>query len=270
MKLENLPKTLRGERVQSGELAGFTLIETIYSSGFKMPRHSHELTHFSLVLQGTYTERYGRRSRAGKPSTLVIHPPNEDHSVNFDNTGARIFSVVVKPHWLKRVREHTSVLDNTADFRGGLPVTLALRLYHECQEMDEVSPLIIEGLSLEILSAAHRLRERDKAPRWLIRARDLLHARFYESLSLDDIAKAVGVHSTHLSRVFRRQFGCTVGEYVRQLRIEHASRQLSTSDIPLHEIAASAGFSDQSHFARTFKRYMQISPNQYRRIARPR
>lgn len=270
MNLVKLPKTFRGKQVQNCELEGFTLIETMYSPGFKMPRHSHELTHFSLVLQGTYTERYGRRSRAGKPSILVIHPQNEDHSVNFDNAGARIFSVVVKPHWLERVREHTSVLDNPADFRGGLPITLAHRLYHECQEMDEVSPLIIEGLSLEILSTAHRLRERNKAPRWLIRARELLHARFSESLTLDDIAKAAGVHPTHLSRVFRRQFGCTVGEYVRQLRIEYASRQLSTTDIPLHEIAVSAGFSDQSHFARTFKRYVQISPNEYRRIARVR
>lgn len=270
MKLENLPKTLHGVRVQSGELAGFTLVETIYSPGFKMPHHSHELTHFSLVLQGGYTERYGRRSRAAEPSTLVIHPQNEDHSVNFDKAGARIFSVVVKPQWLERVREHTSVLDNPADFRGGLPVTLALRLYHECQEMDEVSPLIIEGLSLEILAAAHRLSERKTAPRWLIRARDLLHARFSERLSLDEIAKAVGVHSTHLSRVFRSQYGCTIGEYVRRLRVEHTSRLLSTSDTPLHEIAAAAGFSDQSHFARTFKRYMQMSPNEYRRIARPR
>ena len=95
MKLESLPKFSRGKRLRGVELTNFTLIETLYPPDFKMPRHCHELAHFSLVIQGTYTERSG--SRAGDPSTLVIHPQSEDHSVDFHGAGARIFSVVVKP-----------------------------------------------------------------------------------------------------------------------------------------------------------------------------
>jgi AraC family transcriptional regulator len=270
MELEALPKNLRGETLLRSEMANFILVETEYPPGFRMPRHSHEQTHFSLILQGYYTERFGSKDRSGEPSMLVFHPQNEDHSVNFRNAGARIFSVVVKPHWIGRVREHTKLLDNPADFIGGSPVWLATRLYRECLGMDEVSPLVIEGLSLELLAEASRQLKRDKNPGWLKAAKEIIHARFSENLKLEEIAKTVGVHPTHLSRVFRRQSGCTIGEYVRRLRIEYASRQLSASDIPLDEIAAAAGFSDQSHFTRTFKLYMGLSPNEYRRISRAR
>jgi AraC family transcriptional regulator len=97
------------------------------------------------------------------------------------------------------------------------------------------------------------------------RSGDLLHARFAESLSLDQIASAVGIHADHLTHAFRRQYGCTVGDYLRQLRIEFACRQMTTSDMPLVEIALAAGFADQSHFTKTFKRLMGMTPGDFQR-----
>ena len=60
------------------------------------------------------------------------------------------------------------------------------------------------------------------------------------------------------------------GEYIRQLRVEYACRQLSSSSTALAEIASAAGFSDQSHFSRTFKRQIGMTPSQYRAISRAR
>ena len=126
----------------------------------------------------------------------------------------------------------------------------------------------MEGLALEMLAEASRrpvsFSER-WPPRWLRRARELLHARFTESLSLDGIAEAVGIHQSHLARVFRQQYRCTMGDYVRQLRIDFACRQLSTSDAPLVEIALAAGFADQSHFSKSFKRLMGLTPGEFQR-----
>jgi AraC family transcriptional regulator len=69
-----------------------------------------------------------------------------------------------------------------------------------------------------------------------------------------------------LSREFRRYYSCTVGEYVRHLRIEYACRLLSASNASLAEIALAAGFFDQSHFARNFKWQTGMTPHEYRRI----
>jgi AraC family transcriptional regulator len=54
------------------------------------------------------------------------------------------------------------------------------------------------------------------------------------------------------------------------LRIEDACRRLATSDAPLVAIALDAGFADQSHFAKTFKRQTGMTPAEYRRSVRPR
>jgi AraC-like DNA-binding protein len=122
---------------------------------------------------------------------------------------------------------------------------------------DEVSPLIIEGLALEMLAETSRCQTRavePKAPLWLEKAEDMLRAHFAEHLSLSFIGRVIGVHPVHLAREFRRHYHSTVGEYLRGLRIEYITNELATSDASVVEIAAAAGFSDQSHLSRTFKR----------------
>jgi AraC-like DNA-binding protein len=133
------------------------------------------------------------------------------------------------------------------------------------------SMLAMEGLVLEMIAAATddcaTVRERRNS-RWLNQARDFLHAEFARNPTIEDVAKIVSVHPTHLARVFRKQTGSTIGEYVRRLRIESATRQLASTDDSLGEIAAATGFSDQSHFSRTFKSYLGMTPGEYRKTIR--
>ena len=94
--------------------------------------------------------------------------------------------------------------------------------------------------------------------------------RFAEAITLDQIASTVGVHPGHLAREFRRYYRCTPGDYIRQLRVDRACRELSVGDNSLAEVALAAGFSDQSHFATAFKRHTGLTPAAYRRAAQAR
>ena len=87
-------------------------------------------------------------------------------------------------------------------------------------------------------------------------------------MSLGALAQAVGVHPVTLARGFRRTYGCSVGEYLRHLRIVEAARQLHDTDLPLASIATSAGFADQSHFSNVFKQQTGLSPSAFRRWVR--
>jgi len=139
--------------------------------------------------------------------------------------------------------------------------------------MDEASPLAMEGLTLEILAAVSRSRDdrlERKPPHWLIKARELVHDRFTGKLILDEIAGAVDIHPVHLCRAFRRYFGCTPGDYVRSLRVDFAARQLLTSQQSLVGIALAAGFVDQSHFTKAFKRCTGMTPGAFRLQVRSR
>jgi AraC family transcriptional regulator len=74
----------------------------------------------------------------------------------------------------------------------------------------------------------------------------------------------------YLASAFRRCYGHTVAEHVRELRVAYALRRLAESEDPLSDIARAAGFADQSHFSRTFKQLTGTTPGAYRTLSRAR
>lgn len=253
-------------QVNEREVAGFYLKESAYRPGFRIPKHSHANPSLYLNLRGTSTEILGRRRLECRPLSLVFTPPGEVHSEQYHNSGGRCFLIEIAPTQLDRLHQQSVHFDGARICQIGLPAWLAIRLYREYRQMDEVSPLIIEGLALEIIAevARRQVRSELRPPRWLLQARDLLHAEFNERLTLNSIAKSVDIHPVHLAMMFRKHYRQTVGEYVRQLRIEYACGEISTSDTPLVDIALAAGFSDQSHFSKTFKQFTGMSPAKFR------
>jgi AraC family transcriptional regulator len=99
---------------------------------------------------------------------------------------------------------------------------------------------------------------------WLDRVRDLLHAEFRSKLRMHVLADVAGVHEVHLARAFKRKYGCSPMYYVRRLRCAWAREQLTITDRPISEIAIEAGYSDQSHFGRHFRRQTGVTPAGYR------
>lgn len=263
--------SLYGQGVGGHHVGDFTLWERHYPANFQTPRHAHDNALFCYVVRGGYTETYGSRTRSCQPSTFLFHAPGEMHAEHFHRSGGCSFIVEIENPWLDRVREHSRIINTSADFDGGMLTVLASRLYREFLELDEISPLVIEGLMFEMLGETSRSVASPsalRAPLWLERAREMLHDRFAEQITLAEIAQDVGVHPVHLSQVFHKHFNCTVGTYLRQRRIEYACHSLATTNLPLSQIALEAGFSDQSHLTRTFKRLLGLPPSQYRELLR--
>ena len=269
--MELAPGSYYGEALRGRKVGGFDLSERVYPPGFRTPKHTHERALFCFVIAGDYTEEYGARTRECTSSTLLFHPPDELHAEHFHETGGRSFIIEIEPQWLERLRDKGALTGPPAEFKGGVAELLARRLYKELVQGDEVSNLIIEGLMMELVGETSRGGPRievNRPPRWLEQAKEILHERFAEPLKLADIARAVSVHPVHLAQVFHKTYHCTVGDYVRRLRIECACRNLANTETPLVDIALAAGFCDQSHFTRTFKRLTGICPSQYRTSVR--
>lgn len=77
-----------------------------------------------------------------------------------------------------------------------------------------------------------------------------------------------GVSPSHLARRFREEFGVTVGERIRELRLEAAAERLRQGERPISEIATESGFADQSHLTRLFRKQFGPTPARYRRTAK--
>lgn len=260
-----------GEIIDSKLIAGFYLTETAYAPKVKVHRHAHRYACFCLVLQGTYTEFYREKTIECRPSHLVFRPAEEVHSDNFGDLGVRCFIIEVEPQWLLRLRERSIRMDEPASFESCSLAWLAMKLRYESQQVDDFTSLAVEGLMLEVLAEIARRSikiSEPRPPRWLKRAKEILHENFTERMTLSDIAESVGVHPVYLAEVFRQHYHCSIGEYIRRLRIEFAGHELSRTAAPLVDIALAAGFSHQSHFSRTFKRLTGLTPAQYRAATR--
>ncbi len=269
-----LPKGfLHGEVVKVRQAGGLLLAEAVYEPGLQIRRHSHEHARFVLVLRGEFSEICENKARECRAGTLLLRAPGERHADAIGSRGAACFCVDLPPEWLERAREESVVLEESAEFRGGLLAHLANMLHGEFHQRHEVSGLFMEGILLGIVAEASRRHARvDETvpPRWLERARELLHSQFAERLTIRSIAETVGVHPVHLARMFRQCYQCTPGEYVRELRLEFACQAMSASHARLAEIALAAGYCDQSHFSRDFKSQTGLSPARYRLLRRSR
>lgn len=261
------PGSFYGASNGARRAGGFTLCESRYVPGERIPTHAHERAFFYFVLQGDSAESFGSHARIASVGTLVFHPAGESHA-NHWPTGGRCLHLEIAPDTLARARDEGASLDRPAEFHGGWPSWLAGRIHRELSGGDAVSPLALEGLSLELLAEVSRpagTLPRERSPRWLRQARDFLHAHFADPVSLADAADAAGVHPSHLARVFRQEMGCSVGEYVRSLRVDFACRELARGDQPLAQIAITAGFTDQSHLSRCVRQDTGMTPAAFRR-----
>jgi AraC-like DNA-binding protein len=264
-KLE--PGAYHGTTKRCYECGGLTLAETVFPAGLDIPPHEHANAFLALLLEGYCTQSCAGRTWTSRPFSVTAFPAGLAHANRLHDSGGRVLHVEFASSWLERLSGRTAVLDRPADYENGPQVWLARRLFEECRRQDNVSPLAVEGLVLELLAECARSRVEPlqaQPPRWLGRVRELLHGRFAENLSLAEVAAAAGVSANHLARSFFRHNGCTVGEYVRRLRVEFACRRLATSELALVEVALNAGFTDQSHFTKTFKRLMGVTPAVFR------
>jgi AraC family transcriptional regulator len=256
-----------GELLRCHSFSGLSLTETRYPPGACLPRHCHEYAYFCLIRRGTYREEYGGRQRWCGPLMLAFHPPEEMHAEHFDGEEVRSFNVEITPSWVRGFADAALPLDQPFDTRGGPSVGVAVRLFDEFMHFDASSQLIIEGLMIELLGLCDReVRSAAAVPHWLWCVREQLTDRCAEALTLAELAAEAKVHPGYLTSAFRRHFGCTVGEYVRRQRVALACRHLAGSDTPLADVALLAGFADQSHFTRTFKRQLGFTPAAYRKM----
>ena len=135
---------------------------------------------------------------------------------------------------------------------------------------DHKDTLVLEVALLHLFACAEELDQgrAGTPPVWLARARDWLHASYAKPVRLIDAARAAEVTPVHLSRAFRRYYGCSMSRYLRSLRSGHARQLLVESSVPLAQVAQECGFFDQSHFVHQFKSSYGLTPGAYRELSR--
>jgi AraC family transcriptional regulator len=268
MRKECVPVTLGSARFLSREVNGLLVTEAHFPPGLVLPTHIHERATVAVMLEGSFDCTFPTRTLPCQPGTLHTEPAEERHGNRVGKGGAHV--VVIQPD-----QPATGVLGTNArvleriNHAPQTPATgVAWSLARELHTADTAAPIAIEGLVLEVFAAVVRSDLSDEAaappPRWLQMAQEYIHAHFKRPFRIGEVAREVNVNPVRLTRRFRRCFGLSMAAYARKLRLDWASLELRSSDLPLSVIATRAGFADQSHFTRAFRQHSGLTPRRFR------
>jgi AraC family transcriptional regulator len=252
-------------------LGSVSIHRSVHASRDVLPAHEHRAAYLSLVIEGEYVEALGSTSVACRAWQVRLHPAGEVHSNVFGARGAHVLNLQLEPRWNAELESlGLSNPDDAVLVNDG--VWPALRAWREARQPAGRSALVLEEMVAILLNKACGARREAHAARArpvIRRAVDFLHATQDRRVSLFDVAKTAGVHSTHLARVFRREMGCTVGTYARRLRAVRSLESMRHYPRwPLSRIAAETGFTDHAHYTRVFRTVFGVVPSQVRLLAR--
>ena len=252
-----------GILVRSAAVNGFAVTELRFAAGYVQPEFAPPRPYVAVVLGGSLVKTIGRSTVELDVRSAVTMPAGQVHGARFGPHGAHVLAVALAgpARGLPSLTRMAAVSARNLSW-------LARRLAAELRARDETAPLAAEGFALELLAATEREVRAERRPTappvWLDDAVELLEARIGGRIGLGELAQEVGVSAARLAREFRVRYGVSVGEYVRRLRIEWAAAELVRGERSLAEIAAEAGFADQSHFTRVFRRRVGTTPSRYR------
>ncbi len=237
-----------------------------FPAGLRLAMHTHAEAILAVMLGGGFELSFEDRRYDCPPGTICIEPAQVPHANQLGSRAARVLVLEIPPDagWIE-LGSLARAFHDPASFRREDVFRLAQSLTREVSADMTVSPLAIAARAAELLAAAGGATQRDtdRRPRahWLRHVRDRLHASLDRPLLLADLAREAGVHRVHLGRVFRAAYGESLGAYHRRLRIEWAAQELLKPHAHIGDIAARAGFADQSHFTRCFRRRMGETPH---------
>lgn len=164
----------------------------------------------------------------------------------------------------------TATLASRSAIRGGMGADDALmlsdRYIQRCElvgSTDEIINLQFRMIS-DYTEQVERLRIGKEPSQLVLSVSNYVRHHISEPITTEMIAASVYISRTHLSTLFRRETGITLNEYILKEKTEEAKRLLRYTDKPLSAISSYLGFSSQSHFSRTFRKFADITPGEYR------
>lgn len=225
--------------------------------------HYHEHANFYFILAGGSVEKRSRTEEELGTGSLRFYRAGEYHQNIRQGKEAKSINLEINSDWLRDCGspEHNFENIDKSPFAG----MLVLKIYKELLAADAASSYSVDLLLMDLVGAGNSETDRS-SPGWIRQVNSLLLDRWNEFLSLDELALESGVNPITISKHFHRYFNCTLGEYMRKIKVERALALIRTTELPLTDIAYQCGFADQSHFIRCFKQYTGFLPAHFRKV----
>lgn len=237
-----------------------------YSPGLRQTRHSHPEASVTMLLAGSIVERVGHSEEIARPLSIVVKPADTEHADVFGDQGAHTIQIVLSADSAEELSRAAAASDSWRWIHAGPSVAAFLALLREFRvngpESTRLRDAAIEAISAVADGPAPT---RATAPTWISLVREVLDDDNAPH-SVSALAAAAGVHPVYLARQFRRWFGCSITDYVRRRKVQHAARHIAGSCASLSAVSYDSGFADQAHMCRVFKAETGLTPGSFRAL----
>lgn len=240
-------------------------ISTRLGAGNGPGKHEHKHANLVFILNGGCAEKRRHYTCERQAADLAFLHAGEAHETTFTETPTSYLSLDIKP---QAFSEHNITEDSILNTVKKSPDAkfMALKMYHELLHHDELTADSVKMLFLEFSSLSQIVGRAKSPPAWVSIVYQLLNDKWNEHITLKQLSHAAGVNPVTISKHFPAYFACTLGSYLRKLRVERSLSPIKNNGISLTQAAYSSNFSDQSHFIRNFKAYTSLSPKQYQKL----
>lgn len=238
-------------------------------------KHAHETFSIGIVVAGqcTYLNEK-KRQRIGAGSVVMMNP-GDVHSCNPISDGPWSYRMLyIDVSWLAGIQQELGASRNHRFQPFSTTATTHPELYRGLHRLYDVltdehaehlqkhtAAVTFMNSVQQVLSPAHispRRRHRS-----LERAAEFIMHNYARPVRLDEICAAANLSISYLIRAFKDEYGMTPHAYLINRRIEFSRAQLRRGR-PISEVAVAAGFADQAHLQRSFKKFVAATPGQYR------
>ncbi|CAB3785308.1 HTH-type transcriptional activator RhaR [Paraburkholderia ultramafica] len=238
-------------------------------------KHSHETFSIGAVTGGRSVYVNRRASEWIGAGAVVMTNPDDVHACNpiaDERWSYRMLHVDVA--WLTGLQHELGFGENHAFRAFAQTMTLDPALFDGLNRLcailvdDHTETLRKESAAITFFSEVQRKLNPASLPdhgasRQLTRAAEFIAENCTRSLKLEDVCKAAELSASYLIRAFKQRYGMTPHAYLINRRIQYSRAQLRRGRL-IADVALDAGFADQAHLQRTFKRLVAATPGQYR------
>ena len=249
-----------GQTIQSYKTDMISVKSTLHEKS-ESKLHAHSNSYLSILLSGLYSELTLDSQKIIAPSNILYRPAHYKHKNQFITDKTKCLNIEFSTRWFEKQEINSKKIKPQIKNIQNYPFVLHLLIdFLKYRKIDFFEELLLQLItSEEQVSSPLRIT-------WLGKLVQILDNEIEKTHSLKTLSERVFVHPNYMSRVFKKHFGVTIGQYQMDKKIRSATKKLFIEQDTIAQIALDCGFFDESHFIKTFKACHKITPHQFRML----
>jgi AraC-type DNA-binding domain-containing proteins len=252
--------------------------ELIYGNQFfQMAKEDQQQEQFLLEIKEEEEEQYHHTYQEEEKVLNCIREGRVDDAVRYSKYMDEYLGKMSnnKLNQWRNAAIVSITLSTRAAIQGGVSPATAYRLsdYYisKCDSCVNIVMLMeFRNHAIEELTERVRIRQKDySGSSYIEKCKDYIRKHYHEKIYLKDIAEEMGLSISYLSRLFRRETGVRIQDYIIQFRVERAANLLLYSEKSIAAISEYVNLTSQSYFSSVFKKYKGMTPKKYRDKYKP-